>query len=112
VGGKTLATLQVPTTLPTLDEMLGWNGWGPKDASSFILGQIRDDALNIYTLHTEVEGGAHLETFSSFLDSLNEAQVQIKTNAELVPGLKAAGPPARAMTRRELDGRAGWVSWG
>ncbi|MDR2560680.1 MAG: 4-deoxy-4-formamido-L-arabinose-phosphoundecaprenol deformylase [Holophagales bacterium] len=112
VGGKALSTLQVPTTLPTLDEMLGLNGWGAKEALSFILGQIRDGALNIYTLHTEVEGGAHLETFSSFIDSIKDAQIQTKTNAELVPGLKAAGPPTRTMTRRELDGRAGWVSWG
>jgi len=112
VGGKTMATLQVPTTLPTLDELLGWNGMGPDEATSRILGQIRDGALNVYALHTEVEGGPFLETFSAFLDGLRKAQVQTKTIAELAPGLKAAGPPAREMTRRELDGRAGWVSWG
>jgi peptidoglycan/xylan/chitin deacetylase (PgdA/CDA1 family) len=112
VGGKTLSTLQVPTTLPTLDELLGWEGHGPKEALSLILEQIRDGVLNIYALHTEVEGGVHLETFSSFLDSLKVAQIQLMTVAESVPGLKATDPPARAMTRRELDGRAGWVSWG
>ena len=112
VGGKTLSTLQVPTTLPTLDEMLGWNGWGSQEALSFILGQVREGALNVYALHTEVEGGPYLDAFSFFLDSLKDAQIQTKTVAELVPGLKAATPPARSMTRRELDGRAGWVSWG
>jgi peptidoglycan/xylan/chitin deacetylase (PgdA/CDA1 family) len=112
IDGRALATLQVPTTLPTLDELLGLNAMGPKEAASAISGQIREDALNVFALHTEVEGGYHLDTFSFFLDGLKDAEARIRTIAEWVPDLKADSPPAKALTRREIDGRAGWVSWG
>ena len=112
VGGKTLATLQVPTTLPTLDELLGLNGLGAKEANTYIQNQIKDGALNVYALHTEVEGGALKDTFASFLQNLKDRQVQFKTLADRVPELIACIPPVKTITRLSIEGRAGWVSWG
>jgi len=112
VGGKTLATLQVPTTLPTMDELLGVNGLSPEGVNSRILGLIRDDALNVYALHTEVEGGALVDTFDAFLQGINDRQIRVRTLSDWVPELKAVAPPSKAITRRDIEGRAGWVSWG
>ena len=111
VNGKTLSTLQIPTTLPTMDELLGWNGMGPEDVNRHILNLIRDDALNVYALHTEVEGGALKDSFDAFLQSLGENHIRIRTHANWVPELKAANPPSQIITRREIEGRAGWVSY-
>jgi len=111
VNGKTLSTLQVPTTLPTMDELLGWNGMGPEDVNSHILNLLRDDALNVYALHTEVEGGVLKDSFDAFLQSLKENHIRARTHADWVPELKAANPPSRIITRREIEGRAGWVSY-
>ena len=72
---------------------------------------MRENALNVYALHTEVEGGALLETFDAFLDGLNERGVRARTHADWVPELKASNPPAKVVTRRDIPGRAGWVSW-
>ncbi len=112
VKGRTLSTLQVPTTLPTLDEYLGLEGRTPGQVNELVWSLVREDALNVYALHTEVEGGALAETFDAFLGGLRDRGVVARTHADWVPELKAAGPPAREITRREIPGRAGWVSFG
>ena len=112
VQGRTLATLQVPTTLPTLDEWLGLDGRTAEQVNAQVLGLIREDALNVYALHTEVEGGALAATFADFLQGLKDREVRTRTHADWVPELKSAQPRALALTRREIPGRAGWVSYG
>ncbi len=112
VKGRTLATLQVPTTLPTLDEYLGLDGMTASQVNEKVWSLIREDALNVYALHTEVEGGALADTFAAFLQGLRDREVRARTHADWVPELKAANPPARELTRIEIPGRAGWVSFG
>lgn len=111
VKGRRQNTLQIPTTLPTLDELLGLEGRTPGQVNEEIWNLIREDALNVYALHTEVEGGALFETFDAFLAGLKARGVKARTHADWLPELKAANPPAKPMTRREIPGRAGWVSW-
>ena len=111
VKGRRQNTLQIPTTLPTLDELLGLEGRTPGQVNEEIWNLIREDALNVYALHTEVEGGALFETFDAFLAGLKARSVKARTHADWLPELKAANPPAKPMTRREIPGRAGWVSW-
>ena len=77
-----------------------------------VLGLIREDALNVYALHTEVEGGALAEAFDGLLGAVREQGIRVRTHQDWVPELKAENPPARAMSRRDISGRAGWVSWG
>lgn len=112
VDGRPLRTLQIPTTLPTLDELLGLEGRTPEQVNEEVLGQVREDALNVYALHTEVEGGALAPCFDAFLAGLRDRGVETRTHADWLPELLAANPPARRMARREIPGRAGWVSVG
>ena len=109
--GQPLKTLQVPTTLPTMDELLGLDGRTPAQVNEEIWGLIREDALNVYALHTEVEGGALSDTFNAFLQGLRDRDVRVRTHADWVPKLRTAAPQ-REITRREIPGRPGWVSWG
>jgi undecaprenyl phosphate-alpha-L-ara4FN deformylase len=111
VKGRTLSTLQIPTTLPTLDELLGLDGLGPDAVNAKLFDLIREDALNVYALHTEVEGGALHETFDAFLGGLKDREVRARTHADWLPELKAANPSSHGMGRTELPGRPGWVSW-
>ncbi len=110
VKGRTLQTLQVPTTLPTLDELVGLDGRTPDDVVREVLDLLRPESLNVYALHTEVEGGALADTFEAFLSGLTERGVRARTHAGWVPELKAANPPAKVIERKEIPGRAGWVS--
>jgi peptidoglycan/xylan/chitin deacetylase (PgdA/CDA1 family) len=111
VGGQTLRTLQVPTTLPTLDELLGLEGRTPDQVNAEVLDLLKEDALNVYALHTEVEGGALAGTFDAFLAGLAERGVRVRTHQEWLPEWLAARPPARTIVRKEIPGRAGWVSF-
>ena len=111
VNGRTLKTLQVPTTLPTLDELLGLDGRTAEGVNRELWSLVREDALNVYALHTEVEGGALAEAFDAFLGGLKARGVEARTHADWLPELKAANPPAKTVTRSEIPGRAGWVSW-
>jgi peptidoglycan/xylan/chitin deacetylase (PgdA/CDA1 family) len=112
VNGRALSILQIPTTLPTMDELLGRDGMAAEGANAYILDLIKDDALNVYALHTEVEGGALKDAFAAFLQSLSDRQIRVRTLADWAQALKAANPPSRIIARREIEGRAGWVSWG
>jgi undecaprenyl phosphate-alpha-L-ara4FN deformylase len=111
VNGKRLKTLQVPTTLPTLDELLGLDGRSAEQVNDEVWGRVKENALNVYALHTEVEGGALAEAFDAFLAGLKVRGVEARTHADWLPELKAANPPAKEMIRKEIPGRAGWVSF-
>lgn len=112
VNGKTLRTLQIPTTLPTMDELLGLDGMDGHQVNERLFDLIREDALNVYALHTEVEGGALATVFDDFLAGLKARETRILTHAQWRPELLQQNLPAREITRREIPGRAGWVSWG
>lgn len=112
VKGKTQKTLQIPTTLPTLDELLGLDGMGGHEVNEQLFGLVREDALNVYALHTEVEGGPLAPVFDAFLTGLRDRETRILTHAQWLPELLKGNLPAREITRREIRGRAGWVSWG
>ena len=59
-AGKTMACIQLPTTLPTLDELLGrTSGAGIIDASNIaakLLGLTETPRDHVFTLHAELEG--------------------------------------------------------
>jgi len=112
VRGRTLSTLQVPTTLPTLDELRGLDGMTPDQVNARVWDLVREDALNVYALHTEVEGGPLADTFAAFLQGLKDREVRARTHADWVPELRAAAPPAAEIGRIEIPGRSGWVSVG
>lgn len=112
VEGRALPTLQIPTTLPTLDELLGLDGLGPAEVNAKVLSLVREDALNVYALHTEVEGGALAEAFSDLLAGIRAQGIHVRTHRDWLPELKAQNPPTRPVSRRDIPGRAGWVSWG
>src|SRR5262249_61025347 len=57
---------EIPTTLPTLDELLGL-GIGQDDALDRIRRSLNEEDLNVLTVHAEVEGGPCLDAFTSLV---------------------------------------------
>jgi len=105
VDGEPLKTVQIPTTMPTMDELLG-RTTDITGALSAALG----DGLNVFTLHAEVEGGPLLEPFSAWLQGLRRggrSVVRVRDLAEAV----LAGPVCdREVARGHVAGRSGWVA--
>jgi undecaprenyl phosphate-alpha-L-ara4FN deformylase len=72
VDGKPLNQPQVPVTLPTYDEVIGRNGITDDNYNDHILSLLRKDALNVLTIHAEVEGIAKLPLFADFIGKLED----------------------------------------
>jgi undecaprenyl phosphate-alpha-L-ara4FN deformylase len=65
MGGEQFQCLQIPTTLPTLDEVIGTIGTDMQTLAAHYLSILTDD-LNVLTVHAEIEGKhwiSFLETF-------------------------------------------------
>lgn len=65
MGGRVFKTLQIPSTLPTLDEVLGETAL--EDVASLHLGEMEKTEHSVMTIHSELEGMAYLEWFDKFL---------------------------------------------
>ena len=70
VKGRALPIIELPTTMPTMDEALSLPGVTPYNVGSWLAGQVKPGALNVFTMHGEVEGRAHLPAFREFLLAL------------------------------------------
>lgn len=68
MGGATFACPQWPTTLPTLDELVGVDGRTAADAVRDVLALTKAPrADHVFTAHAELEGGRMLDAFEELL---------------------------------------------
>src|SRR6185437_9740578 len=67
VAGREVALPQIPTTLPTLDELIGREDLGGTDPIEHLLALTNGGGDQVFTLHAELEGGAYLEGFERLL---------------------------------------------
>ena len=104
MSGKIFKTPQIPSTLPTLDEILG--DVKPEDAAKYYAGLLHE-GLNVHTIHTEMEGGMLHWTFSEFLDRCAEMGVEFLTLKEAV---KNSELKCCKIEMGFLPGRAGKVA--
>lgn len=81
MNGKRFSTLQIPTTLPTADELLGRDGLTPDDLPDYYCKQLQP-GLNVLTIHTELEGGVIRTSFSRLLELLTHNNIPCITLAE------------------------------
>jgi peptidoglycan/xylan/chitin deacetylase (PgdA/CDA1 family) len=111
VGDRALATPEIPTTLPTLDEVMGTDGFiAAGSVPRFYLNLMRPDALNVHTIHAETEGMSQLEAFESLLQALKERGARFVQLREVAARINVNELPIKPIVRTTLPGRAGWVS--
>ncbi len=111
VDGRVLVTPEIPTTLPTLDEVMGRPGL--KDSASvhrFYLEQFKDDSLNVHTVHAEVEGMGQLESFAGLIRALKQRGATFVRLDSIAAALKLTELPICEVLRGEIPGRSGWVA--
>lgn len=112
VGGRTLRTPQLPTTLPTLDEALGASCGSAGEFFDAVLAQALLQPWPVLTLHAETEGGPYAEDLEAFLARAGRAGLRGVPLGELLAARLATGEPlpARPMGYGEAEGRHGRVS--
>ncbi|HEY0783873.1 MAG TPA: polysaccharide deacetylase family protein [Thermoanaerobaculia bacterium] len=108
VRGKTLGTLEIPTTLSTLDEDLGRDGITPETYVSRLLERYRKGATEVLTVHAETEGLHYRELFRDLLARHSERGIRTITLGELAAEARAIAP-VRTVSLGEIPGRSGKV---
>jgi undecaprenyl phosphate-alpha-L-ara4FN deformylase len=108
VEGTVSPQPQIPTTLPTYDELIGRNGITAGNYNEHLLTLLKPGHLNVLTVHAEAEGRVCHVMFRGFVTSVCEQGWEILPLGRLLPD--SARIPPGTMERREIPGREGWVA--
>jgi peptidoglycan/xylan/chitin deacetylase (PgdA/CDA1 family) len=111
-GDQVSPVLEIPTTLPTLDELLGFNGCGPEDFTDLILKRLENAAPQVLTIHAEVEGGPYRREFARLLRRCRDRGVEFFRLEDWARELmeRPESIPIAPVRLIRLPGRAGRVS--
>ena len=113
MNGKIHRHLQIPTTLPTLDELLGSGECRTRDDfTRYYVERITVGPSHVLTIHAEAEGMAWAEWFDKLLGELAGKGVTFMRLRETADALLAdpARVPRCELRMGELPGRAGTVA--
>lgn len=108
MGGKRFQTLQLPTTLPTADEILGENGIDQGNIHKFYASKLKE-GLNVLTIHAELEGNAIRQSFVRLLEGFRQDGVRCITLGEAMAECAAEAQECE-LKMGEIPGRAGLVA--
>lgn len=108
VDGYTFRTPQLPTTLPTLDE-IARRGDRPQTLVERYLSWIGERPWNVLTAHAEVEGSDYEPFLDGLLATLQDRGVRVLPLGDLVDELPR-DLPVHGIVRSTREGRAGLVS--
>lgn len=112
VGGTVYKTLQMPTTLPTLDELLGRPDYPETRLVDYYLSLFAPDVINVLTIHAEIEGMAKLGLFRELLVRAEEVPVRFVRLGDHARELLRANAaiPICDLVEGEVDGRSGTLA--
>ena len=112
IGGKTFTTLEIPSTLPTLDELMGRPEYPDSGIAGHVVSLLRSDRLNVFTLHAEIEGMGRRGIFRELLRSCRAAGVEFVRMDEAARAILAArgAVPVCEQVMAPIDGRSGLVA--
>jgi hypothetical protein len=111
-GRMVFKTLQIPTTLPTLDELLGRPEYPEIKIVEHYLSLLRSGSLNVLTIHAELEGMKQVALFRAFLEAIESSGIQIIMQQDLARDLKKnpSSIPICDLIPGTVDGRSGMLS--
>ena len=111
-GTEVTPLLEIPTTLPTLDELLGFHGCTADDYAALILSRLGNGAPHVLTIHAELEGGPFREIFARLLDLCRTRGVTFFRLEDYARELLQSPQdiPIASVFQGRLPGRAGTVS--
>ncbi|MBI1395005.1 MAG: 4-deoxy-4-formamido-L-arabinose-phosphoundecaprenol deformylase [Betaproteobacteria bacterium] len=112
VQAELVACPQLPTTLPTLDELLGRSGLDASGVTDHLLDLTREPPAtgHVYTLHAELEGGKLLPVFDDLLTGWRAQGYELVSLRDYFDGLPSKFLPRHDVTDAEVEGRSGTLS--
>lgn len=111
VAGRTLSCIQLPTTLPTLDELLGRVIDGSiineANAAATILALTEKTRDHVFTLHAELEGKKLAPVFERLLTGWRKQGYELVSLADYYQAVKHAALPVSPLSWGTIPGRSG-----
>lgn len=107
VDGVALAHVQMPTTLPTLDELIGTDGIDESNVADALLQRTEGNDMrdHVFTLHAELEGGFFSPAFSRLLSAWRARGYERVALRDLYASLDISRLPSRALRWGVIPGR-------
>jgi undecaprenyl phosphate-alpha-L-ara4FN deformylase len=104
-----VACPQLPTTLPTLDELIGTDGLTAKNVAEYVLNLTRERpaAGHVYTLHAELEGGKLAPAFEAMLAGWRSQGYDLVSMRALAESLDLRSLPRNEIAFGSVAGRSG-----
>ncbi|HCA26655.1 MAG TPA: 4-deoxy-4-formamido-L-arabinose-phosphoundecaprenol deformylase, partial [Betaproteobacteria bacterium] len=108
-NAEILACPQLPTTLPTLDELIGVGGLMPHTVAAHLLRLTENPPPtgHVYTLHAELEGMKLAGVFEELLIGWKRQGYRLVSLEEYAADLDPAGLPRHEVVLGEIPGRSG-----
>ncbi len=110
VEGVEIPVPQLPTTLPTLDELIGRQDLPGVDPIEHLLRLSDASGDHVFTLHAELEGGAYLEGFERLLSAWRQRGYALTDMAAYAATLDAARLPRCPIDSGSVPGRSGTLA--
>jgi peptidoglycan/xylan/chitin deacetylase (PgdA/CDA1 family) len=111
IAGRRGRVLQIPTTLPTFDELIGLDGVTAGDVDRALLARtavLRDG--HVFTLHAELEGMKLLPAFGRLIAGWRAQGYALVSTATLRAGLDADALPLCDIVAGTVPGRSGTLA--
>ena len=111
VNAEIVACPQLPTTLPTLDEIMNRAGITLENVAQHLLQLTANPPASghVFTLHAELEGSKWMPVFEQLLDGWKEQGYEMVSMRQYLDGLEGILPRCE-MVMREVDGRIGTLA--
>jgi undecaprenyl phosphate-alpha-L-ara4FN deformylase len=107
VGTREIPVPQLPTTLPTLDELMGRADLEGVDPIRHLLALTEVEGDQVFTLHAELEGGAFLAGFEQLLRAWRSSGFELTDLATYARSLDRSRLPRCAIVSGTVAGRSG-----
>jgi peptidoglycan/xylan/chitin deacetylase (PgdA/CDA1 family) len=108
-NAEIIACPQLPTTLPTLDELIGVEGLTADNVADHVLQLSRNapPTGHIYTLHAELEGMKLAAVFERLLAGWRADGCELVSLRDYFSALEPKTLPRHVVTAAEIPGRSG-----
>ncbi len=111
IRGEIVACPQFPTTLPTLDELIGLDGVTETNVHEVLLTRTAQDPRNhVFTLHAELEGMKLAPAFEKLLAGWKAQGFELSAMRDLVAAEAGSDLPLHNVLDAAVAGRSGTLA--
>lgn len=107
IDAKPLGHVQLPTTLPTFDELIGLDGIDAGNVARSVLARTDSDRDQVFTLHAELEGGLLAPAFEALLIGWQAQGHELVSLGAAYRRLDRSRLPTREIEWGTVRGRSG-----